>query len=141
MAVENIKVRSGNRIRAVMDGKTVGLIQDVRMNDDYSPEPASGVGDIHVQEWVPTMARHSLQVSHMVMFEGSLRAQGLTLENGDDALRGMVFDIEVSDKDSGEVLRKYLKCSYASGDVDVRKHAIVVASGTFNALDVVGTVV
>lgn len=141
MAVQNLKVRSGNRIRAVMDGKVVGMIQDVRMNDDYSPEPASGVGDIHVQEYVPTMARHSLQVSHMVMFQASLRQLGLSLENGDDALRGMVFDIEVADKDSGEVLRKYSGCSYASGDVDVRKHAIVVASGTFNALDVVGTTV
>ncbi|NCC29691.1 MAG: hypothetical protein EOM22_16510 [Gammaproteobacteria bacterium] len=140
MARQNIKVRSGNRIRVVMDGKQVGLIQDVRGSDDYGPEPASGCGDIHVQEYVPTMARHSVQVSQMVLITDSLRSLGISLENGDDALKGMVFDIEVVDKESGAVLRKYVDCSYAQGDIDVRKHAIVMGSGTFNALDVTGKV-
>jgi hypothetical protein len=140
MAIQNIKMRSGNQIQAMLDGKFVATIQDIRMNDDYGPEPASGIGDIHVLEYVPTMARHTLQVSHMVMKERNLRSAGISLENGDDALRGMEFDIEVLDRESGEVLRKYTGCSFASGDVDVRKHAILISSATFNARDVVGTI-
>ena len=54
MATQNLKTRSGNLITVVFDGKQIGLVQNVRMNDDYSPEPASGVGDIHVEEYVPT---------------------------------------------------------------------------------------
>lgn len=60
MSRENLQTRTGNRIVVLFDGKQVGLVQSVGMSDDYAPEPASGIGDIHVAEYVPTMARHSL---------------------------------------------------------------------------------
>jgi len=136
---QNLQTRSGNRIVVVFDGKQIGLMQSVSMNDDYAPEPASGIGDIHVTEYVPTMARHSLNVSSMVLNKGNMRAAGIAVENGDDILRGLVFDIEVLSKDDGGLIRKYIGCSYASGSLDVQKHAIVMANGMFNALDVTGT--
>jgi hypothetical protein len=137
MATQNLKTRSGNRIIVTFDGKQVGLVQNVRMNDDYSPEPASGVGDIHAVEYVPTMARHSITVQTMVLNRGNMRDVGIAAENGDGMLLGLVFDIEVYSKDDNTLLRKYVGCSYASGDVEVQKHAIVMASAQFNALDVV----
>lgn len=139
MASQNLKTRSGNRIVVVFDGKQIGLVQSVRMSDDYSPEPASGIGDIHVQEYVPSMARHSLSVSSMLLNRGSMLEAGIAAENGDAMLQGLVFDIEVYSKDDGTLLRKYVGCSYASGDLEISKHAIVMSSGTFNALDVSGT--
>lgn len=139
MAQQNLKTQSGNRIIAVIDGKQIGLIQSVRMSDDYSPEPASGIGDIHAAEYVPTMARHTLSISAMQLKKGSLRAAGVASENGDGVLQGLVFDIEVYSKDDGTLLRKYVGCSYASGDVDITKHSIVTTSATFYALDVTGT--
>lgn len=135
----NVKVRSGNRIVVVFDGKQIGMVRSVRASDDYSPEPASGIGDIHVQEYVPTMARHSLSVSSMVLIKGSMHQAGLVPENGDAALQGLVFDLEQYDKDTGVLIRKYTGVSYASGDIDLSAHQIVVQSGQFNALDVVGT--
>ena len=138
MAAKNLRTRSGNRIQAVFDGKKIGLIQNVRMSDDYAPDPASGIGDIHVQEYVPTVARHNLNVTSMVLIRGAMLEAGLIPENGDGALLGLVFDIEVFDKQTGDLLRKYVGCSYASGDLEVSKHTIVMQSGTFNALDVSG---
>lgn len=140
MATQNLKTRTGNRIVPVFDGKVIGLIQSVRMNDDYSPEPASGIGDIHVQEYVPTLARHSLTVSAMVLNRGALLAAGIAAENGDGMLQGLVFDIEVFDKDNGALIRKYTGCSYASGDLEFQKHAIVMQSAQLNALDVSGAI-
>lgn len=137
---QNIKVRSGNRIAVIFDGKEVGLLQSVSASDDYSPEPASGIGDIHVQEYVPTMARHSLNVSAMLLKKGALMEAGIAMENGDAMLQGLVFDFEVYSKDDGALLRKYSGCSYASGSLEVNKHAIVMQSGVFNALDVSGTI-
>lgn len=139
MSSINLKHRSGNRIIVVVDGKQFGSMQSVRANDDYSPEPASGIGDIHATEYVPTMARHSLSVSSMVLNRGSMREAGVVSENGDDMLVGRVFDFEVYSKDDGTLLRKYIGCSFASGDIEVTKHAIVMSSGTFNCLDVSGT--
>lgn len=135
---QNIKTRSGNRIVVVFDGKQLGLVRSVRANDDYSPEPASGIGDIHVQEYVPTMARHSLSVQQMVLIKGAMLEAGIAAENGDAMLNGLVFDLEVYSKDDGTLLRKYVGVSYASGDIDINAHQIVVQSGQFNALDVVG---
>lgn len=138
---ENLKVRSGNRIVVVFDGKQLGMVRSVRGNDDYSPEPASGIGDIHVQEYVPTMARHSLSVQQMVLIKGAMLEAGIAAENGDVMLQGLVFDLEVFDKTTGNLLRKYVGVSYASGDIDINAHQIVVQSGQFMALDVVGTAV
>lgn len=135
----NVKTRSGNRVVVVFDGKQIGLVRSVRANDDYSPEPASGIGDIHVQEYVPTMARHSLSVSAMVLIKGAMLEAGIAAENGDAMLQGLVFDLEVYSKDDGKLLRKYIGVSYASGDIDISAHQIIVQSGQFNALDVVGT--
>jgi hypothetical protein len=143
---QNIQVRSGNRILIEFGGTEIGMLQDLRANDDYAPEPASGVGDIHVQEYVPTMARHTVTTSQAILYKESLRSAGASLENGDDALRGLVFDITVYDKNlpagsnvgSASYIRKYIGCSFASGDLDIRKHAIVMTNATFNALDCKG---
>lgn len=136
---QNLKVRSGNGIVVLFDGMQVGMVRSVRANDDFGPEPASGIGDIHVQEWVPGMARHSLSVSGMVLRRDNMQAAGFIPENGDAVLQGLVFDLEVYGKDDGKLLRKYRGVSYASGDVDIQAHQIVVASGQFNCLDVVGS--
>lgn len=141
MATEHRIVNSGNRIEVQFDGAVVGLLQNLRASDDYGHEPASGVGDIHAAEMVPTIARHQLTASTMVLFTGNLRDAGVAIENGDAALRGMVFDICVYGKDpkNSGLLRKYIKCTYVSGDVEVAKHAIVASNAQFSALDVVGT--
>lgn len=136
---QNIKVESGNRIAVVFDGKDIGMVQSVSMQDSYGLEPASGIGDIHVQEHVPTLATHNLSVSTLVLKRGAMHRAGIAVENGDDALQGLVFDFEVYSKDDGRLLRKYIGCSYDSGGIDFQKHAIIVQSGQFRALDVVGT--
>lgn len=141
MATTNVKTRSGNRIVITYDGQQIGAMRSVRLNDDYSPEPVTGIGDIHVIEYVPTVARHSLTCQQVVLKSGSMRAAGITSENGDSMLQGLVFDVEIYDKDDHTLLRKYQGVSYASGDVEVSANAILVASGQFNALDVSGTAI
>lgn len=135
---ENLKVRSANIARVTMDGQEVGMLQNVRVSDDYSPEPASGIGDIHVQEYVPTMARHTISVGKLALRTKSLLKLGLVPKNGDAALEGMVFDIEIFDKKDGTLIRKCLNCSFASGDLEIQKHAIMSTNCQFYALDVEG---
>lgn len=136
---QNRVTQSSNRILIQFDGREVGAVQSVSARDDYGLEPQSGIGDAHAHEYVPGMARHTLDVEHMVLFKNNLRQLGIFAENADAVLQGNVFDIVVVSKDTGETLRKYIGCSYASGSLDVRKHSIVVSRGTFMALDVSGT--
>lgn len=134
----NQRVVSGNRIEVLLDDTKIGTMKSLRANDDYSPEPVAGIGDIHVQEYVPTVARHSLSCSYVLLNAGMLREKGIALENGDDALQGLVFDIVVMSKNDGTILRKYEGCSYASGDMEVQANAVVMANAQFNALNVTG---
>jgi hypothetical protein len=138
---QNRKVRSGNETLVIFDGKQIGMIQSVRANDSYGLEAASGIGDIHVQEHVPTVANHSLSVSSMVLIKGAMLEAGIATENGDAALQGLVFNFESYDKATGALLRKYVGCSYDSGDMDISAHRIMMQSAQFKALDVVGTAV
>lgn len=132
---QNIKVRSGNRIVAVFDGKQFGMVQSIRPSDSMGLEAASGIGDIHVQEHVPTQAVHTISVSAMVMIKGAMAEAGLTLGTGDEALKGLVFDLEIYDKDNGNMLYKYTGVSYDSGDMDISAHRIVMQSAQFKALN------
>lgn len=138
MATQNLKTQSGNRIQVEFDNKQIGLVQSVRLSDSYGLEPASGIGDIHTVEHVPSRATHSVEVSTMVLFKKNMRDSKISTLNGDGALQGIVFDIVVYSKDSGQRLRAYKSCSYDSGSVDVQAHRIVVANGSFRALDVEG---
>lgn len=158
---QNVLVRSSNRFSILMGNVVVGLLQDLRCQDDYSPEPASGIGSINVYEYVPTVARYTISTSQACMFIASLRKIGVSFENGNDAMKGMVFDIQIYDRvqqDSvvapgttdrgkevtmfeegsaaGALLRVYKKCSFASGDIEIRKHAMIVNSATINACEV-----
>lgn len=135
----NQQTRTGNHFAITFGGVQIGALQHVTANDDYGLESMSGIGDIHVQENVPTMARHSLSVQAVVLNKGAMIASGAVPENGDAALLGLVFDIEAYDKTSGALVRKYVGCSYASGSIDIAKHTITMQSGQFMALDVVGT--
>ena len=135
----NVKVRSGNRVLVKLDGKMVGLIKGLNCTDNYGPQEASGIGDIHVQEYVPTLADHSLQAESIVLISQNLRDAGIALENGDHALQGMVFDVAIFDKDAGVLLRKYTGVSVASCDTRVQAHQIIGLNVSMKALNVVGT--
>lgn len=139
MAKTNLKVRSGNRVAVLLDGRQIGGMQSVRMSEDYGHEGVYGIGDTDPIEHVPSAARYSISASNVVLSTASLRSVGLAAENGADALKGRVFDIELYDKDSGELLRAYRGCSYVSGDVDVSKNAILMSSAQFMALAIEGT--
>ena len=66
-----------------------------------------------------------------------MRASGASYASPDDALSGRSLDIIVASKDGG-VLRKYTGCFYTSGEVQVRKHAIVITNATFKCMDAGG---
>lgn len=118
---------SGNHCLIMMDGETVGQVQNIRFNDNLSPDALSGIGSAYVQEYVPTQARFTVTCS-----QASLRVpHGLT----EEALEGVVFDIVVVR--DGEIIREAKQCSYDSGGIDINKHAIVYTNATFNALKIV----
>jgi hypothetical protein len=139
MASTNLKIRSGNRTVVSIDGQDIGLIQNVRMSDDYGHEAAYGIGDAEPQEHVPGAASYSVSVTKMVLLKDMMRSAGIFSENADDVLKGRVLDFTLYGKDENDVLRSYKGCSYVSGDSEVQANRIVTASAQFKALKVTGT--
>ena len=155
---QNVIVRSSNRFVIAMGNTAVGMLQDLRCQEDYSPEPASGIGSISVKEYVPTMARYTISTSQACMFKDSLRQLGVSFLDDNDAMKGLVFTIQIYDRISdasvkpgattgvtmanegvitgSTLLRQYLQCSFASGDIEIRKHAMVMNNATINACGV-----
>ena len=138
MASTNIKAKSANRIVITFDGKQVGACKSVSLHEDYGLDPVTGIGDIFVLENVPTLARYSLQIEAIVLEKEQLRSAGISAMDGDDVLVGRVFDIVVTSKDSGEEIRKFTGCSYASGDIRITANQVISTSASFNALRVSG---
>ncbi|MDR3515190.1 MAG: hypothetical protein P4M00_05195 [Azospirillaceae bacterium] len=134
-----LQTYTGNRIVVEFGGAQVGLVQSIRPSDHYGLEGVSGVGDIHVLEHVPTKAVHQIAVHTMVLFNSNLRGVGIAPENADVVMQGNVFDLVVYSRDSGDVVRKYVSCSYDNGELEISAHKITVQQGIFKALDVQGT--
>lgn len=121
----NTRVYTGNTILIVMKNTPVGLLQDLTADEDFSPEPASGIGDPRVVEYIPTMYRISLAVSSMSIKKDSLFSIGIFPENIDKYLAENPFVVQIIDKVSGDVVRYYNNCIFARGTLSVRKHTIV----------------
>lgn len=131
---------SGNEVDVFFDDLKVPLVQTVSGDDAYNHEPASGVGDIHVQENVPTRAMHTITVDAMLFKKSDLIARGIIYENGDAALQGKTFSITIQSK-KGRVMKAWDDCKCDRARVTVRAHAVLVQDATFLALDTSGVLV
>jgi len=135
----NLKTRTGNRVDVTFGGVRIGGMQSVRMSQDYGHEGVYEIGSPEPIENVPGAARYPLSASNVVLIKGAMKKAGIAAENADAVLKGLVFDIEVFDKDSGELIQKYMGCSYTGGDTDVNRNQIIISSAQFLALTVSGT--
>jgi hypothetical protein len=131
----NTKVYTGNTILIMIKNTPVGLLQDVTADEDFAPEPASGIGDPRVVEYIPTMYRVSLAVSSMSIKKDSLFSIGVFPENIDKYLAENPFVVQIIDKYTGNTIRYYNNCIFARGTVSVRKHTIVAHNCTLLAVE------
>lgn len=129
------KVYSGNTILVVIKNRPVGLLQDVTADEDFAPEPASGIGDPRVVEYVPTMYRISLAVSSMSLRKDSLFSVGVFPENIETYLATEPFTVLVIDKVTRKTIRQYNNCIFGRGTLAVRKHTIVSHNCTLLATE------
>lgn len=139
MAMQNLRINHANRHQLLFDGYAVAFLESVSPDDDYGVEPQSGIGDIHVQEHTPSVARHTINVQGVIPKTRNLKQLGVLTENGDIALTGKVFDIVLVNLDTGSPARTYRGCTCARVGHQISKHRAISFSATFMALDVNGT--
>jgi hypothetical protein len=69
-------IMSGSRLRFFVDGKPVGHARGVRVTEEYTYEPADVMGNIEVEEYVPTGYRVRLSCNKFRIINQSLKALG-----------------------------------------------------------------
>lgn len=126
-----------NKSRVFIDGAEVKLLTDFTQSDNYALESVSGIGDIHVLQHAPTVARHEVRFSGYVKKPETLMSSGVIPENGDIALVGRTFTIEVFDKD-GPLLRRYEDCMCNNGEARMQRHGLLMKDAVFYAIDAKG---
>jgi|SRR5215813_5783008 len=133
-------VFKANLVNVLIDGQEFTLLSDIRASDDYGLQEVSGIGDIHVKEYPPSLARHEFTLNGYVTKPEPSWSDGIIPENGDAALTEKVFTIEIFDK-KGPLLRKYLNASCNRGEASLAAHRLIMKNAQFFALDAVGTFV
>lgn len=128
----------GNKTRVLLGKHELHLIQNVRVMDDYSPEPAQGIGNIKALEYVPTFARYTITTAGVLERNQGLVDDGIYPENAEEALKAQTFDIEIFDKQTGSLLKRYEKALCAQVSVTVRLHTLTLTDATFVAIDTGG---
>ena len=133
-------VYTGNEVTVYFAGTKIDLVQNMRCTDDYGPDPVSGVGDIHVREYPPTMARHSIAISRFALRKDSAVRLGIINQNGDAAITnsGHLFPIEIFSKLTGKLIKKYTGSFNGSSDLTLTAHRAVVSDANFVATDTTG---
>lgn len=135
------KVRTGNYALVFIDGKgPVGLCQSVRGQVGFTVQPQYEIGSINPVENVPTRAVYTVTVRKAVILSNDPYLAVIPV-NGEQALEGLVFDIEIYDKRTtgpAALLRKFEACTYDSGTVSVDANQVTFKDATFRALNVSG---
>jgi hypothetical protein len=127
---------TGNEVDVFLGGSKAFLLQTIVMSDDYGQQEVSGIGNIHTEEFVPSYARHNATVDRFCLRKDSMA--DVVLENGDDAMKGMEFDIEVFEKKTGSLLRKYIGSKMTSGRMTNAAHRVSITDSAFVARDAEG---
>lgn len=128
---------TGNQVNCYINGVLLQVLTTLRTTDDYGYEPVVGVGDVHVKEYVPTVARHAISISKFLLTVENAVTAGIILENGNAAMVGNVFTIEIYAK-SGPLLKKYINCVNTSSDLNVQANRLIVSDANFVGTDTSG---
>jgi len=139
MAQANRIFRHANTHQILLDGKLVGGFRSVTLDTNFGVEGQYQIGDIDPVENIPNRAEYRVSVEQMVLRRTSLKDQGLQPENGAAALQGVVFDIVVLDKETGEPLLVHRGATFESGSVDVRASSVISSRASFRCLTTAGT--
>lgn len=72
MPINDSKVLVGGKILIKMDGKYIGFANSADCSDSYGMQPIHVLGQLQPIDYVPTDARHSIDLDMMVLRDNSL---------------------------------------------------------------------
>ena len=125
---------TGNTIILKIGGTEIGRAQNITADTDFGLEDVSGIGNVLVQEHVNTKVTHTFTMEKFIINKKTLLELGI-VPVSEDVLTMGVIDIEILEKMSGTLVKKYESCSCQNYSLRVAAHQIVGENATWRALD------
>lgn len=123
---------TGNRGLIKFDGKTIGIIQNIRIADNYNQQSVDGVGDPETQEWVPGLLQYNI-TGDKYFGSGQHMALVGIVPGSDNVLTAPEFEVEVQDNVTFVTLEHYTGCKFNTHERNYSKHVVSSESFTINA--------
>lgn len=143
---------TGNHVSIYVANQKIGYLRDFRIQNTNSLQELAGIGSAKVQENAPSLQRVSCSAARAVIMKDSLEkllsniapsgTSSNPFLNVDGALEGLVFDIQVNQKDSsstkGTTIRWVKGASIDSQEMQIGANAFFFDNVSMKALDVFG---
>jgi hypothetical protein len=129
---------TGSQVTVFLNGTQADLLQTIRGADSYGHQPVRGIGDGHAKEFAPGEFNHQITIDRMALRHDSLVSSGVIPRNGDAVMQEKPFTIEIFSKDTGAIVKKYMKCICDQATLTVQGQRIVISDAVFMAVDTDG---
>ena len=123
-------VHAGHTIKIKIDKQEVGRIQSGEGRRSFGQEGVYEIGSIMPQEHVPLRYEGGFTVDRFYVRKKDLKQLGLA-SVGEEILQKDVIDIEVEDKQTGDIVRVYEGCSLQDYSENFRVNAISGENASF----------
>ena len=128
-------VRSVNDIALFIGGAEFILEENYGEDIQMPLEVVSGAGDIKGAELVPTTILYRLTLNGYMKQTELLHDLEIVPDRARDRMINRSFDIEIYDRESGELLAKYPKAKCEAVTTDLRKHNLYMRNARFVSVD------
>ena len=126
-------VHSGHTILLKIKGKTIGRAQGIDGDRSFGTEGVYEIGSIMPQEHVNNRYEGSINIERFFVRENDLANAGYAAL-GEEVLKRDIITIEVVDKYTGKIIRRYHGCTIVSYRETFRVNAIAGENAVFTYL-------
>jgi hypothetical protein len=125
---------TGNHVAFKINGKVIGMAQNVTFRDEATIQKLESVGYNTLQELVPGVIHHVITGEKFFVASNNLKSVGI-MPDDDKWHSHPYFMIEVIDTVNNQTLESYTNCRMESYTRKYSKHSIVGSDFTIIAMD------
>jgi len=102
---------SGNRVLLKIKGETIGVCQNVSVDDNFDLQPITGIGDVETQEHIVGHITHNISGEKYFVASDTLRKLGF-VPTSEEWLTAPELEVEIIDTVSGTTIELYTGCKF-----------------------------
>lgn len=123
---------TGNRALLKIKGETIGVVQNISVDDNFDLQSVEGLGDVETQEFVVGLVSHNINGEKYFVSADTLRKLGF-VPTSEEWLTAPELELEVIDTVTGTTIELYTGCKFNTHQRRYTAHRITGESFTMRA--------